>query len=131
MSSTWVNHQDWETVVLRKKPVVEHGNERPQSAPPASGINRERNKLMTSATTKMARTIEKRVDDPDGTKAPIDYVNKDVAKAIANARIKAGLSQKMLAQKLCISEKDVKEIESGKAVEHKQRISSIKRFLGI
>lgn len=122
-------HQDWNTVILNKskpqpkQPVVDH------SAAPVTNINKQRNNQLQSASSRPAWKIEQKADDPD--QKPVDYVSKDMAKAIVQARVGAKMKQKDLAVKLNMSEREIQDIETGKAVENKAVLAKIKRALNI
>lgn len=113
------SHQDWQTVVFRKsspdqkKEVV--------IKPTAATIS--------SATNKPAWKIEQQVDSE--TSKPITYVSKADAAAIVAGRVLLKMTQKDLANRLCMQEKDIKDIESCKAVENKTILSKIKKLLNI
>ncbi len=64
----------------------------------------------------------------DGGK-PIQYVSSDIAKQIISGRIAKKLTQKQLAQSANISEKEIKDIESCKAIQNNVLISKIKKIL--
>jgi ribosome-binding protein aMBF1 (putative translation factor) len=105
--------QDWNQVVFHKnKP-------RP---------NVDRPSTMSEATGKPVWKVEKAIENGEN---PIKYVSNDDAKKIIQGRVAAKLTQKQLAMKVNMQEKDIKEIESSKAVENKQVLSRIFRVLGI
>lgn len=110
-----MEHQDWETVVINKS--------KPKQTTPI-----HKHATLTSSQ-KPAWKIEKMVDSEDGK--PISLISSDTSRAIIAGRVAAKLTQKQLAQQLNISEKEIKDIESGKAVENKLIISKIKRRLNI
>lgn len=114
-----MNNQDWETVVINK-------------TKPKQTITTERKTQQQATLTssqKPAWKIEKMVDSEEGK--PIALVSSDTARAIVGGRIAAKLTQKQLAQQLNIPEKEIKDIESGKALENKLLLSKIKRRLNI
>lgn len=112
-----MEHQDWKTVVLNKPRAPAQKAPRPAVA------------TISSTTAKPAYKIEQQVDSDTGK--PLNYVSPEVAKAIIGGRVAMKLTQKELAQRLNLPEKEVKEIEAGKAVENKAVIARIKRLLGI
>lgn len=113
-----MQHQDWETVIINK-------------SKPKQNVTVEKKTTQATITSsqKPAWKIEKMVDSDEGK--PINLISSDTAKAIIGGRVAAKLTQKQLAQQLNISEKEIKDIESGKAVENKLLISKIKRRLHI
>lgn len=114
-----MEHQDWETVVFKKKSQHEITREK---------VPRQNGHTVTPSQ-KPAWKIEQQVDSENGK--PLNLVSSEVAKAIINGRIALKLTQKQLAQRLNLQEKDVKDIESCKAIENKALIARIKRTLGI
>ena len=112
------SHQDWETVVL--KPSKEKHEEQT--------IKKTVTETLT-ASQKPAWKIEKQVDSEEGK--PITLVSTSVAKMVTGARVAKKISQKDLARKLNVPEKDIKDIEAGKALENKALLAKIKRELGL
>lgn len=111
-----MQHQDWNIVILKKK------KDTPQPRPKDTAAT-----LTPSLVP--AWKIEKRVDSDEGP--PVIYVGAELARQITKARIENKLTQKGLAQKVNLQEKDIKDIESGKAVLNNQHISKIKRVLNM
>lgn len=116
------SHQDWKTVVLRPKKEVEVKT----VAKGAAGVSTS---TVSTATGKPAWKIEEQVDSDVGK--PIKLVSKEDASAIVKGRVEKKLTQKELAQKLNMQQKEIADIEAGKAVENKQVLSKIKRALGL
>lgn len=108
--------QDWNQVVFNKhkpRPVVDQP------------INKA---TISESTGKPVWKVEKAIENGEN---PIKYVNADDAKKIVQGRVAAKLTQKQLAMKINMQEKDIKDIESSKAVENKQVLSRVFRVLGI
>jgi ribosome-binding protein aMBF1 (putative translation factor) len=116
-----MEHQDWETIVFKKK--SQNDVTREKVARPVS------NGQTLTPYQKPAWKIEQQVDSENGK--PLNLVTSEVGKAIINGRIAMKLTQKQLAQRLNMQEKDIKDIESCKAVENKALIAKIKKTLGI
>lgn len=112
-----MQHQDWETVIINK------------TKPKQNVTERKTTTVTTTASQKPAWKIEKMVDSDEGK--PINLISSDASRAIIAGRVAAKLTQKQLAQQLNISEKEIKDIESGKAVENRLLLSKIKRRLNI
>lgn len=115
------HHQDWEPVVFKKK--------NQNAAIVEKVAKKDVNNMTLVAGEKPAWKIEKQVDSED--QKPLNLVSSDVAKSIIGGRIAMKLTQKQLAQRLCIQEKDIKDIESCKAVENKALLAKIKKTLCI
>lgn len=124
------NHQDWSTVVLKKPQKAALAEEKQKSAVPVQHANQAKNSVAHSASSKPAWKIEQQVDD-ETNKSPLDFVTSEVAKKIIQGRINMKLSQKDLANRLNMQEREIKDIETCKAVENKAILSKIKRFLNI
>lgn len=116
-----MNHQNWETVVF-KKASAKGGAERPAQASTGAGAT-------VTESGKPAWKIEKQVDSEAGK--PLNFVSAETAKAIVGGRVAAKLTQKQLAARLNISEKEIKDIECGKAIENKALLSKIRRALNM
>lgn len=112
-----MQHQDWTTIVF-KKPKTETVDK--AAKPPET---------LSTASSKPAWKVEKQVDSDVGK--PVNYVTKTDADAIIKGRIEAKLTQKQLAQRLNMQEKDIKDIETCKAVENRLVLSKIKKALNI
>lgn len=116
--------QDWETVVFRKKAdaaaaarLLPSSSSSPAAASPAS----------TSATGKPAWKIEQIVDE--GGK--LGRVTRETAQAIVAGRVAKRLTQEQLAAALRMQARDIKDIESGRAIENRRVLAKIKAHLGI
>lgn len=116
MSSDGYAHQDWTPVIMKAKKT------QTEAVPKVQAVT-------TTPAGKLAWKIEKQVDSDLGK--PLNYLPHDTIRAIIGGRTSAKLTQKQLAQRLNIQEKDIKDIEAGKAIENKALISRIKRFLNI
>lgn len=115
-------HQDWTTVVLKKKNINERETERrPKSQTHTPTIS--------STTNKPAYKIEMQVDSDQGK--PVTYVSMDDARKIINARIEKKMTREMLAHATNKSLRYIQDIETGKAIQNNQDLSIIKRFLKI
>lgn len=116
---TTLSHQDWQTVVFRKSLPQQKKDAtiKPQTA------------TMSVVANKPAWKIEQQVDSE--TSKPIKFVSKEDASAIISGRVALKMTQKDLANKLCMQEKDIKDIESCKSVENKATLSKIKKLLNI
>jgi len=98
-----MQHQDWETVVLRK----------PKPPPP---------KQISSQKPK----IEK-----EGEEFNLPKIGQNLKLAIQQARLAKKMTQKQLADKLNVPVQEVAKYESGKTVPNHQFINRIERVLGV
>ena len=95
-----MQHQDWETVILRK----------PKPLPKQNQSSRPK--------------IEK-----DGEEFNLLKIDQNLKTAIQKARVASKMSQKQLAQKLNVLPQDIANYESGKAIPNNQFIARIERAL--
>ena len=114
-------HQDWNTVVLKKRQ-VDDTTTKTDKAP-------KKTEVFSRVSSKPIWKIEKQIDSDTGK--PLNYVSKHDADLIIKGRIEAKLTQKQLAQRLNMQEKDIKEIETCKAIENKAVLARVKRTLNI
>lgn len=128
-------HQDWTTVVFKKRPTVQT-EQRPRTAPSsgatgafASSTNKSKNASLHSATAKPAWKVEQMVDDVTSTKPPVPKVSKEDRDEVIRLRVAKKLTQDQLATRLNMRASEIKDIERGTAVENKNVINRIKRFL--
>jgi ribosome-binding protein aMBF1 (putative translation factor) len=108
------HHQDWNTVVFKKRAPVKHVA---QNAPAT----------MSSVANKPAFKIEKQVDSDSGK--PVTYVSSQDAQEIIKLRTSRGLTQDQLAVAINFPRQKINEIESRKAIENKNDLIKIKRYL--
>jgi ribosome-binding protein aMBF1 (putative translation factor) len=118
MAADGYSHQDWKTVVMKP----------PKEATQTHAVAKTQGATTTQAG-KPAWKVEQQTDSEVGK--PVNYVSTDIARTIIGGRTAAKLTQKQLAQRLNIPEKDIKEIEAGKAIENKGLLSRIKRALNV
>lgn len=118
MASDGYSHQDWKEVIM-KRPKSETATVAVAKGPPAT----------TAVGGKPAWKVEQQVDSDNGK--PLNYVGTDTARSIVGGRTAAKLTQKQLAQRLNVPEKDIKDIEAGKALENRALLARIKRALNM
>jgi len=113
-----MNHQDWNTVNignpnLKKKHIVQKEK--------IVKTNLNNNSLQKVNVIKLENTEEMKVE----------YVKKEDAKKIQQARVLLKLSQDDLAKKLCVKKNIINELESGKMLKNNQFLSKVKKILKI
>lgn len=108
-----MQNQDWTPVVFHKKPDTVRRVEAPQT--------------FSATTAKPAWKIEQQED----LGVELKRVCKEDTQRIIQGRVNKKLCQKDLATKLNMQLKDIQEIENGKALENKQQLAKIKKFLQI
>lgn len=130
-SQTFSNdaHQDWQTVVFKKKP-QRYGNTE-------QDINRARRQDAHIETQKRNtggsgnNSINTRKVEAENENFHHKKVPSDVAKGIERSRIAKKLSQEALAKALNMQTRDINEIERGQAIYNGQVLSKVKRYLGM
>lgn len=121
-------HQDWETVVFKKRPQKFGNTEKDINT--ARRENRAIdviNKNVIKATDNAS--INKRKLDQETEDFHHKLVPNDIAKSIEKARIENKLTQEALAHALNMQVKDINEIEKGKAIYNGQVLAKIKKYL--
>ena len=98
-----MDHQDWNTVILRKK------TEKKSNQNSNSNLKKKEN------------------DD----KIEIKKVSKQMAKQIIDGRMAKKMTQLNLAQQSCIDVKIIKQIESGNCIYNSEHINKISKVLGM
>ena len=104
-----MEHQDWETIVLKKPPDQKKIQQQISKAgpKPTPGVNY----------------------DEEGVAPP--KIPTNLKKAIQQGRLAKRMSQKDLANKLNVSLNDIVNYENGKAVPNNQFISRIEKVLNV
>lgn len=113
--------QDWKTVIIKKH--------QPPPVTQASKAARSGAHATFTSTGKPAWAIEKRVDDPDSTAKPVDFVGRQLGSDIARARASQKLSQVDLANTVHVQKNIIEDIERGTAVLNKPLIAKIRKTL--
>lgn len=114
--------QDWETVVFRKAKKDNQGNASDSASSSASQAASQ-----ASTAGRPAWKVEKIVDE--GGK--LGRVPRETAQAIVAGRVAKRLTQETLAAALRMQARDIKDIESGRAIENRQVLAKIRAYLGI
>ena len=112
--------QDWEPVILRKRPHATSTNE-------GVSIQKTNNMAFSAVSNRPAWAIERQVDADDGK--PIKYVSKEAAIAIKTMREQKKYLQSELNTLMRLAPHTIQKIESGKFIENKAVIADIKRRL--
>ena len=113
-----MNHQDWNTVNignpnLKKKHIVQKEK--------IVKTNLNNNSFQKVNATKLENTDEMKVE----------YVKKEDAKKIQQARVLLKLSQDDLAKKLCVKKNIINDLESGKILKSNNVIRKALNILKI
>jgi putative transcription factor len=124
-----MSHQDWEPVILRKKPVTVSAAEAKKNPLPGTSVTKfdaGKNKQ----TSKPSARADVDITDPDAKIKPIKTYDSNFRKNMQQARQEKNLSQKDLATKLNVKPNVIAEIESGKAQWDGTLVTRIERILG-
>lgn len=121
-------HQDWTTVVLKKRQPDNDVNAARRNDKPIETHQKAYNNKPTSSSNPSinARKLDQETEDFHLKKVP-----KDIGKAIERARIAKQLTRGKLAQSLNLKEKYIEEVEKGTALYNGQCLAKIKAFLDI
>ncbi|KAM3395993.1 multiprotein-bridging factor 1a [Capsicum galapagoense] len=127
--------QDWEPVVIRKKPptAAARKDEKTVNAARRAGAEIETIRKSAAGTNKAASssaTLNTRKLDEDTENLAHQKVPTELKKAIMQARQDRKLTQAQLAQLINEKPQIIQEYESGKAIPNQQIISKLERALG-
>ena len=111
-SENFLDHQDWNTIVVKKK----HDKV-------AAGLKRKKN----PEGQKLLK-LEKKADNDE---LKHDKITKELRLQISQGRSSNGLTQKQFANSINLPLQKIQEIENGKAIYNGKDINKIKRFLKI
>eukprot|EP00252_Welwitschia_mirabilis_P007057 TRINITY_DN180_c0_g1_i1.p1 TRINITY_DN180_c0_g1~~TRINITY_DN180_c0_g1_i1.p1 ORF type:complete len:143 (-),score=31.87 TRINITY_DN180_c0_g1_i1:461-889(-) len=128
--------QDWEPVVIRKKPLnsAAKKDEKAVNAARRAGgpietikkYNAGSNKAASSSTT----LNTKKLDDETEVLSH-ERVSSELKKNIMQARLNKKLTQAQLAQQINEKPQIIQEYESGKAIPNQQILTKLERVLGV
>lgn len=112
-----------ETIILRKKFTSKNINEAKRNG------KTEIQKKQTFA--KNEHNLNNRMLDESTSSQSHEKVSFEISKLISRGRLNQKISQKDLAQKLCIKPSVINEYESGKAIPNKLLLSKIEKIIKI
>ncbi|XP_057953089.1 multiprotein-bridging factor 1a [Malania oleifera] len=128
--------QDWEPVVIRKKPATAAArkDEKAVNAARRTGADIETVRKYNAGTNKAASSSTslntKRLDD-DTENLTHERVPTELKKSIMQARMDKKLTQAQLAHMINEKPQVIQEYESGKAIPNQQVITKLERALGV
>ncbi|CAA0808717.1 Multiprotein-bridging factor 1a [Striga hermonthica] len=128
--------QDWEPVVIRKKPptAAARKDEKAVNAARRAGAEIETIRKANAGSNKAAKsttTLNTRKLDEDTENLAHEKVPTELKKAIMQARMDKKLTQAQLAKMINEKPQIIQEYESGKAIPNQQIISKLERALGV
>lgn len=124
-----MNHQDWEPVVFKKKPVTVSSSEAKKNPLPGTSVTKfDAGKNRQSSRPPARADVD--ITDPDAKIKPIKTYDVDFRKKMQQARQEKGVSQKDLATKLNVKPNVISDIESGKAQWDGNLVTKIEKILG-
>jgi ribosome-binding protein aMBF1 (putative translation factor) len=112
-SENFLDHQDWNTIIVKKKRDPE------KVAAGSRKKNPESQKLLK---------LEKKADNDE---LKHNKITKELQTKIQQGRSSKGLTQKQFANSINLPLQKIQEIENGKAIYNHKDINRIKRFLKI
>eukprot|EP00245_Coleochaete_scutata_P005718 TRINITY_DN194_c0_g1_i1.p2 TRINITY_DN194_c0_g1~~TRINITY_DN194_c0_g1_i1.p2 ORF type:complete len:140 (-),score=31.37 TRINITY_DN194_c0_g1_i1:328-747(-) len=128
--------QDWEPVVVRKKPLnsaAKKDDKAVNEARRAGGPVETMKKYAAGSNKSAASTSTmntKKLDEETEVLAH-ERVSSDLKKAIQTARLEKKLTQAQLAQQINEKPQIIQEYENGHAIPNQQIISKLERILGV
>lgn len=114
-----MDHQDWKTVVLRKK--IDTNKKEPKKTVSVSKLNSNNNYQGTG----------KKIVDDDGDVKKIPTVGMAIGRQISQARSAKKFSQKELATKMNLPLQTIQQNENGKAVRNNGLLARFEKELGV
>lgn len=126
--------QDWKPTIIRKTRPTAKDMRSPSAINQAlaSGQGIEVHKKHEAGTNKHpAGSANMAKIDADHETLKVKTIDSSVAKAIQQARQKAGKTQKELATEICERPQVVTEYESGKAIPNQQILGKLERVLKV
>lgn len=129
-----MSHQDWEPVILRKKPKSDAERAAELKKDPSLGISVTKANAGTNKQHKPGQLGGKQVRDPvgdgDEPAKPKKVYTVEFRKQMQQARQEKGWSQKDLATKINVKQTVIADIESGKEPWDGSIVTKIERVLG-
>jgi len=126
------NHQDWNTVVISKRP-QSGGAKKPQNLAAAqragAQINTEK-KYGAGGNARSGTGLNMAKLDAETEELKHNTVDKAMSKKIQQARLAKKMTQAQLAQAINEQPKTITEYENGKAIPNQQVLSKMERALG-
>ncbi|KAM2407377.1 hypothetical protein ACFX1X_026572 [Malus domestica] len=126
--------QDWEVVLLQKKPNIARAlrdpkvvNQAMRSGEPVQTIK----KFDGGSNKKAAPVVSVKKLDEAAEPAALERVSTEVRQAIQKARLEKNMSQAELAKRMNERQQVVQEYENGKAVPNQAVLAKMERVLGV
>ena len=116
------NHQDWTPVILNKRSNTKTADNTQTVAKPH--INKPSNGI------KVEKIWDPKDPDAEPETRPV-MVTRELGQQIQQARTAKGMTQKELANAICIPVSVISDYERGSGVHNSNYISKIKNYLGI
>lgn len=115
-----MDHQDWTTYIV-------HCKEPDKATNKQKKIDNKEKKVNTGVLQKDNK-LEKSIQEG---KLKHKKIDTELSKKIQQGRLSKGLTQKQLANSLSIPITEINQMECGQFMYNGQKISKVKRFLGI
>jgi ribosome-binding protein aMBF1 (putative translation factor) len=132
------DHQDWTTVVLRKRPqgtgtnpkevreAMRKGKGNVDTVAKVPGQSRE----YSDRARKLEADLTTSPTEAAPPAAPLAILESDARKAMIQARITKTMSQDQLAQAAMTQTKNIKDLESGKVIQDRSILQRVNKILG-
>jgi ribosome-binding protein aMBF1 (putative translation factor) len=117
-----MSHQDWNVVTLHKTP-SKKAKTGTASTVPKSHLNSQTSNIKV-------QTVWDSKDEEDPIVRPVT-IGQEFAHQMQQARMNKGMTQKELANAICVPQSVINEYERGVGVHNSSYVSKIKKHLGI
>lgn len=128
-----INHQDWETVILKKKTSNKltkvSDYERMNGANTIQVTKLGAAKNNQGNRSQQMSKVQRDALDNDGLSKKIPTIDRKISQNIQQARQKSGMTRKELAQKVNQTMNVIADYENGKAIPNAQLINKMERVL--
>lgn len=120
-------HQDWETVVLRKPKCAAAADGPTETVRKISGAAREYSDL----ARKLEADTNANPTDAAPEMAALPVLSHEMRKTMINARVAKKMTQEQLAKTVNVLPKIIKDMESGKVLTDRAVLQRVNRILGV
>lgn len=125
------DHQDWTTIVFKKKPVKkQQGNKKAATGAPAEGYVTVKKASTNAGTAGQPKLDSNRLRKIDNNELPIiPKVSIGMRQAISQGRQAKNITQKELAQQMNVKPSIIQDYENGKAIPNSQFLARMEKVL--
>ena len=118
-------HQDWEPVIVRKKPDLKDPNVQKET------IVKDKTHEARSHMNKFESDIRANPKEEAPAVAPLNILSPAMRQSLIQARVSLKINQIELAKQLCVKQDIIHNLETGKPIQDKSILQKLQRKLGI